>query len=400
MSRHEGVSCDACLKEGFRGRRFKCLICYDYDLCASCYESGATTRNHETEHPMQCILTKIDYEMYYGGDPNFIEKPQSFTCPHCGKMGYTEISLEEHVTSEHAESSTEVICPICAATPGGDPNHATDEFAGHLRFEHRALRDIEESSSVRHARRIIHPGRAVGSSRTRRTTIQFVSGPTGGPSSASLIPTFSQSNRETMDPIAELLSQLAVAHTGSEGPVSSGSSQLEQLQMQLHLERQQAQAARQRLEVARRTVRRIPGNTWTTLRLPSTATTNTATVAETNTNTTTSTTTTSSPHSSTINSSTHSSKFLLASLNETKMSEAESQLLEEEHADRSLFAQELLLSTLMREDGTPSEEEVYRDFACFEAMGYADIMPLDVALENLQLRECCATGKDRPLPPL
>ena len=38
MSRHEGVSCDSCLKSNFRGRRYKCLVCFDYDLCANCYE--------------------------------------------------------------------------------------------------------------------------------------------------------------------------------------------------------------------------------------------------------------------------------------------------------------------------------------------------------------------------
>ncbi|CAG5867775.1 unnamed protein product [Menidia menidia] len=131
------VSCDACLKGNFRGRRFKCLICYDYDLCASCYESGATTTRHTTEHPMQCILTRVDYGktppggvdgggaigpsvaslvrkhrtvyLYYGGDTFSVEQPQSFTCPYCGKMGFTETSLQEHVTSEHSETSTEVL---------------------------------------------------------------------------------------------------------------------------------------------------------------------------------------------------------------------------------------------------------------------------------------------------
>lgn len=31
---------------------------------------------------------------------------------------------------------------MCAALPGGDPNHVTDDFAAHLTLEHRAPRDI------------------------------------------------------------------------------------------------------------------------------------------------------------------------------------------------------------------------------------------------------------------
>ncbi len=56
-----GVSCDACGKGGFPGKRYKCLVCYDFDLCADCYESGETgTGRHSTLHPMQCILTRVD----------------------------------------------------------------------------------------------------------------------------------------------------------------------------------------------------------------------------------------------------------------------------------------------------------------------------------------------------
>ena len=55
------MSCDSCSIGNFRGKRFKCLICYDYDLCATCYENGATTTRHTADHPMQCILTRTDF---------------------------------------------------------------------------------------------------------------------------------------------------------------------------------------------------------------------------------------------------------------------------------------------------------------------------------------------------
>lgn len=104
-----GVSCDACMRGNFKGRRFKCLKCYDYDLCANCYEAGATTPRHSVDHPMQCILTRADFELYYGGESSASDQPQAFTCPFCGRMGLTEVVLTEHVTAEHPDSTTEVV---------------------------------------------------------------------------------------------------------------------------------------------------------------------------------------------------------------------------------------------------------------------------------------------------
>lgn len=66
-------------------------------------------------------------------------------------------------------------------------------------------------------------------------------------SSAGLT-SLSPSSRDSVDPIAELLSQLSGVRRSTSNTNSSTPSQLQQLQMQLQLERQQVSAARQQLE--------------------------------------------------------------------------------------------------------------------------------------------------------
>lgn len=67
---------------------------------------------------------------------------------------------------------------MCAAVPGGDPNHVTDDFAGHLTLEHRSgprdlISFLDEPTTNRHGvRRIPHPSRAVGAPRARRYVIK------------------------------------------------------------------------------------------------------------------------------------------------------------------------------------------------------------------------------------
>lgn len=139
---------------------------------ASCYESSATA-GHTTDNPVQCILARVEFDLYYGGDAFSAEQPQSFTCPDCGKMAYTETPLHKHVASEHAETSTEVTCPVCAALPGGDPDPATNDCAAHLTLEHTTPRDLDELGGVRHVHRMFLLGWELGGSPTHRSNRHF-----------------------------------------------------------------------------------------------------------------------------------------------------------------------------------------------------------------------------------
>lgn len=344
MNRHEGVSCDSCLKGNFRGRRYKCLVCYDYDLCATCYDGGVSTTRHLVDHPMQCILTRSDFELYYGGEGVSIEQPQSLTCPYCTKMGFTEATLQEHVATEHVDTLFEVVCPVCASIPGADPNNMTDDFAGHLSLEHRSgprdlISFLDDSSSSRHnGRRLPHTSRGVGGARPRRSNMHFSS--SGG---------LSPSSRDGIDPITELLSQLSGVRRsggGGTGQSSSTPSQLQQLQMQLQLERQQVRAARQQLERLPKRQTQVIGSvsggggtsgsghstTMTSVVANSTSSNNNATnVAN---------------PSGTSSTSSQSYMFLLPRCITSTLSDSQLQNIERESANRSLFTRELILGTL------------------------------------------------------
>ncbi|XP_002165451.2 E3 ubiquitin-protein ligase KCMF1 [Hydra vulgaris] len=288
MSRHEGVSCDFCSKSNFGGKRYKCLICFDYDLCSTCHDNCTTTTRHSSSHPMQCINTRSDFELFYGGEPSVSLDQQpssySFVCPHCGKLGFSETLLFEHVSESHANATIEVICPICAALPGGDPNHVTDDLVNHLSIEHRAEsrdREMEEPLS-RNIRRLFHPTtRSVQPPRSRRGVSQLSANLS---SSSSEINALSNENvnyssaRESIDPIAELLTQLSgVRRVAQQQSAAISASHLQLLQQKLQFERQQVQQARERLE---RLPRKQPTPTSTTA---VTITTKKTTKAETNT---------------------------------------------------------------------------------------------------------------------
>ncbi|XP_030761110.1 E3 ubiquitin-protein ligase MIB2 [Sitophilus oryzae] len=47
--KHPNIVCDGCDSQGISGMRYKCTICYDYDLCYLCYHSD----KHDLSHPFK-----------------------------------------------------------------------------------------------------------------------------------------------------------------------------------------------------------------------------------------------------------------------------------------------------------------------------------------------------------
>lgn len=231
-SNHEGVSCNSCRKNNFRGLRYKCLICYDYDLCSACYEAGLTSTRHTVSHPMQCIVAKNDFDLFYSGESVTSEQPQSLTCPLCGNLGFSETSLLEHVTNEHGnsdndESSAGIVCPIC----GVETNQLTYDFTTHLTMEHRTPREAVEQVAMRGRGGRCHT-RASGPRGRRTQHYNAVGGPSGS----------SPTVRDSTDPFVEILAQLSNVRR-------AGASQLRQLQMQLQSPSFSPRTATERNEV-------------------------------------------------------------------------------------------------------------------------------------------------------
>lgn len=105
MNRHENVVCKGCGEVNFTGRCYRCLSCDNFNMCAGCYDNDFTSPQHLFDHPVKCVLTPADVEVYFGGE-YLNDPPQSYRCPYCKQWGYNESTFLEHVSAVHVGAST------------------------------------------------------------------------------------------------------------------------------------------------------------------------------------------------------------------------------------------------------------------------------------------------------
>nr|NP_001122364.1 zinc finger protein (ZZ-type)-2 [Ciona intestinalis]FAA00193.1 TPA: zinc finger protein [Ciona intestinalis] len=79
-NRNRGVTCDACKLNDISGPRFKCLVCYDFDLCYKCYHAGKHDKSHRFSRIMYCM-----------GWTELPERSKSSTCVVIGIMAGSKV---------------------------------------------------------------------------------------------------------------------------------------------------------------------------------------------------------------------------------------------------------------------------------------------------------------------
>jgi hypothetical protein len=87
--------CDFCYKDDFNEYRYKCLICDDYDLCGTCFESRKINQNHALSH----ALVRFDIPGELFGK----------------KFKDSEINLSNFISIFQNEKHHGVKCKFCSA---------------------------------------------------------------------------------------------------------------------------------------------------------------------------------------------------------------------------------------------------------------------------------------------
>lgn len=73
--RHSNIICDSCKKHGIMGMRWKCKVCFDYDLCTHCYMNN----KHDLSHAFERYETAHSQPWVYQASSHLISSSLTLT---------------------------------------------------------------------------------------------------------------------------------------------------------------------------------------------------------------------------------------------------------------------------------------------------------------------------------
>ncbi|KAM9343489.1 E3 ubiquitin-protein ligase RNF114 [Pholidichthys leucotaenia] len=151
--------CQSCLQECLRPQKPVCAVCRSaldhwskaVDLEAAIHSTVAACKGCGIQVGLSQMRTHTaacsKYQEYIDEGVRTTAQRQpaiissvpnryTFTCPYCNCQNLDQDGLIEHCTSQHARDSHQVVCPICASMPWGDPNYRSADFFQHLKLRH------------------------------------------------------------------------------------------------------------------------------------------------------------------------------------------------------------------------------------------------------------------------
>ena len=113
------VWCDGCSRPGgpaLTGKRFKCLICPNTDMCAECFASGKLPEGHAAEHEVLVFPSPAPKVLMSGAF-------EGLTCVFCNRAGFSGAAYTCN-TCPPAGAAPAVWCEACEVQQKHDISHS------------------------------------------------------------------------------------------------------------------------------------------------------------------------------------------------------------------------------------------------------------------------------------
>lgn len=137
---HEFVACDFCHPlETFgniHGKRYKCAVCENFDLCEPCYLSNVEIMGHHPDHPMMVIPDSRHFRSFHHSSvlSQNVDRNQD-SCPDIALRTHQEFSFKGLLNQRLGPDNPHLLSEIEKCIVSSEKYHALEDLLGDLPVE-------------------------------------------------------------------------------------------------------------------------------------------------------------------------------------------------------------------------------------------------------------------------